>query len=101
MKKIVTDYLNGKFWEETELEQAPVSDCMHVVNVCPEITYQQFRGFGGALTEAAAHVYAGMGAEQKEAVIEAYYGDSGLRYQLGRIHMNSCDFGLGNYTYIE
>ena len=101
MKKIVTDYLNGKFWEETELEQAPVSDCMHVVNVCPEITYQQFRGFGGALTEAAAHVYAGMGAEQKEAIIEAYYGKSGLRYQLGRIHMNSCDFGLGNYTYIE
>ena len=34
-------------------------------------------------------------------MIEAYFGKDGLRYNIGRIHMNSCDFALGNYTYIE
>ena len=74
---------------------------MHVVNICPDVTYQTFHGFGGALTEAAAHVYAGMSKEKQDEIIEAYFGKTGLRYNIGRIHMNSCDFALGNYTYVE
>ena len=49
-------------------------DCMHVVNICPDVTYQTFHGFGGALTEAAAHVYAGMSKEKQDEIIEAYFG---------------------------
>lgn len=101
MKIITTDYENKKFWEETEKESALMGDCMHVVNICPDVTYQTFHGFGGALTEAAAHVYAGMSKEKQDEIIEAYFGKTGLRYNIGRIHMNSCDFALGNYTYVE
>lgn len=101
MKIITTDYENKKFWEETEKESALMEDCMHVVNICPDVTYQTFHGFGGALTEAAAHVYAGMSKEKQDEIIEAYFGKTGLRYNIGRIHMNSCDFALGNYTYVE
>jgi len=43
----------------------------------------------------------GLPEDKKEALMDDLYGDSGLRYTMGRIHMNSCDFALGNYTYIE
>ena len=38
MKIITTDYENKKFWEETEKESALMGDCMHVVNICPDVT---------------------------------------------------------------
>lgn len=104
MKKIreyVTDYHTGKYWEETVCEAQEMKDCMHVVNLYPDVTYQTIRGFGGAFTESAAHNYAAMGDARKKEMIRAYFGRDGLRYHLGRIHMNSCDFALGNYTYVE
>ena len=101
MREIVTDYNAGKFWEETYHETGAVQDCMHVVNVYPEVKYQTIRGFGGAFTESAAHNYAGMSAEKKKELVKAYFGKEGLCYNFGRIHMNSCDFALGNYTYVE
>ena len=101
IREIVTDYHAGKFWEETVYEAKDVQDCMHVVNVYPDVTHQTIRGFGGAFTESAAHNYAGMSKEKRQELIKAYFGQEGLRYNLGRIHMNSCDFALGNYAYVE
>lgn len=101
MKIITTNETEQKFWEEASVTKETVTDCMHVINVYPEVTYQKFHGFGGALTEAAAHIYGQMSEEKKKAIIEDCYGESGLRYNIGRIHMNSCDFALGNYTYVE
>ncbi len=104
MKKIreyVTDYNVGKFWEETVCDAGEMQDCMHVVNVYPDVTYQTMRGFGGAFTESAAHNYAGMSDARKKEMIQAYFGEGGLRYNLGRLHMGSCDFALGNYAYVE
>lgn len=98
---VVTDYGTGKFWEKTEQEAVTTEDCMHVVNVYPEVAYQKVRGFGGAFTEAAAHNYMGMSEEKKQELVEAYFGETGLGYNFGRLHMNSCDFALGNYAYIE
>lgn len=101
IKVITTDEKNNQFWEVSEAKSNAVTDCMHVINVHPEVQYQRFRGFGGALTEAAAHVYGQMSDAVKQEIIESCYGESGLCYNLGRIHMNSCDFALGNYTYVE
>lgn len=104
MKKIreyVTDYKAGKFWEETVCDAEKTEDCMHVVNVYPDVTFQTIRGFGGAFTESAAHNYAGMSDARKQEMIQAYFGRDGLRYNLGRLHIGSCDFALGNYAYVE
>lgn len=101
MKNIITDHGEGRYWETTACEMKKVEDCMHVVNVYPDVTYQTMRGFGGAFTEAAAHNYAMMSDDKKTAVINDYFGKEGLAYHFGRLHMNSCDFALGNYTYIE
>lgn len=101
IKIVTTDEKNKQYWESRQVNAEKMEDCMHVINVYPEVEYQTFRGFGGAFTEASAHTYATMSDAAKEEIIQAYYGKDGLRYKLGRIHMNSCDFALGNYTYIE
>lgn len=99
--RITTNEKEKEYWKVTDMKADIAHDCMHVVNVYPEVTYQQFKGFGGAFTEASAHNYMGMSEENKKQVILDYFSADGLKYNFGRIHMNSCDFGLGNYAYIE
>ena len=70
----------------------------NVVNLYPDAEYQELYGFGGAVTEAAAYVYAGLDAPARRQLIEAYYGQTGLGYGYGRCSVDSCDFGLGNYS---
>lgn len=101
MKKIVTCEQKHEFWKEQELTVYEQPGEMQVVSIYPQVTYQTIDGFGGAFTEASAHTYMGCSDAKKKEMIEAYFGKDGLRYNIGRIHMNSCDFALGNYTYIE
>eukprot|EP01113_Clastostelium_recurvatum_P031209 TRINITY_DN3875_c0_g1_i1.p1 TRINITY_DN3875_c0_g1~~TRINITY_DN3875_c0_g1_i1.p1 ORF type:complete len:496 (+),score=90.58 TRINITY_DN3875_c0_g1_i1:78-1490(+) len=61
-------------------------------------TYQAILGFGGAFTEAASYTYHTMGQAAQEELIEAYFGQNGLGYSLGRVHMGSCDFCLETYS---
>lgn len=65
-------------------------------------SYQTVLGFGGAFTEAAAYTLSRMSADKRAEVIKSYYDkEEGLNYNIGRVHIHSCDFALGNYTYIE
>lgn len=100
MKWIVTDAQKGLFWQE-QPEPPAHDDCMKQVTVYEDARYQTFDGFGGAFTEAAGVAYAALDDAQKAALIEACFGESGLRYTLGRLHIGSCDFALGNYAYAQ
>ncbi|MCF7924648.1 MAG: glucosylceramidase [Candidatus Izimaplasma sp.] len=72
------------------------------LRVDPNITYQKILGFGGAFTEAAAYTFYQMPESKQKEVLSAYFSkNNGLRYNLGRVSINSCDFSLGNYTYVE
>lgn len=72
------------------------------IKIDPTVKYQEIMGFGGAFTESAAYTLSRMSNENREEVIKAYFDPKdGLGYTIGRIHMNSCDFSLGNYVYIE
>ncbi len=69
------------------------------VRIDPQEQYQTILGFGGAFTEAGAYVLAQIDPAQRQKVIDAYFAaDTGLNYRLCRVHMNSCDFSLGNYS---
>ncbi|MDD3206485.1 MAG: glycoside hydrolase family 30 beta sandwich domain-containing protein [Lachnospiraceae bacterium] len=68
-----------------------------VVNLYPEITYQEIQGFGGALTDSAGYVYSLMTEVQKKEMLKTYFGEDGLRYRIARIHIDSCDFSLEHY----
>lgn len=101
VKRIVTNLKDNQVWEETEIQGGALDACMHVINVHPEVEYQSIKGFGGAFTEASAHNFYKLTEQNRKEIMEAYFGDSGLRYNVGRIPMNSCDFGLGNYAYVK
>lgn len=96
MKIITTDASRQLFWQEEVRDMAEIG-CMNLVKPYPRHVHQQMKGFGGAFTEAAGYCYGRLPQEKKQEFLEAYFGDSGLRYNLGRTHINSCDFALGNY----
>ncbi len=66
-----------------------------------ENVFQDILGFGAAFTESAAYTYSKMSKESKEKIINKYFGQDGLNYTIGRVHIHSCDFSLENYTYVE
>jgi glucosylceramidase len=62
--------------------------------------YQEIEGFGGAFTEAAADTLKRLPPAVQKEILAAYFDPvKGHGYTLCRTHMNSCDFGLGNYAY--
>lgn len=69
------------------------------IHILPDEKFQKITGFGGAFTESSAYLLNQLSVENRERIIEAYFGESGARYSLTRAHMNSCDFSLGNYSY--
>lgn len=60
---------------------------------------QTITGFGGAFTEASAHLLNQLSKENSERIMQAYFSKEGAAYSLQRTHMNSCDFSLSNYSY--
>lgn len=99
MKLITTSYINNrKDTTVRELELcADKGTAMNVVNLYPNIEYQTFLGFGGAITEAAGYAYSKLSKKNQEKVAELYFGPEGNRYGLIRTHIDSCDFSLNNY----
>ena len=73
-----------------------------LINIYPDIEYQTVRGFGGAFTEAAATTLDTLDKASREKVLKMYFdAEEGIGYSIGRVHMNSCDFCLGNYTCVD
>ena len=72
------------------------------VFVNPHVRFQQMEGFGGAFTESAACTWMALGEARREELLHAYFDRSrGHGYRLCRVHMNRCDFSLGNYAHAE
>ena len=44
-----------------------------LINLYPEVEYQQVEGFGGALTDSAGYVYSLMDDEQKKEMIKLFW----------------------------
>ncbi len=75
---------------------------VNIIALNPAETYQKIIGFGGAITEAAAYTLSEMPEEKRNEAIKAYFDpEEGLGYTIGRVHINSCDFSLENYDYVE
>ncbi|MFW6312363.1 MAG: hypothetical protein ACOC2N_00575 [Spirochaetota bacterium] len=72
------------------------------VRINPDRKYQTMVGFGGAFTEAAAYTLSRMPEERRAEAIAGYFDrERGLGYSFGRIPIHSCDFALGNYTFVN
>jgi len=73
-----------------------------VVNLFDEVEYQQMQGFGGAFTESSAYIYSLLSPAQKADFLEKYFSrENGIGYNFGRTHINSCDFSIDIYSYVD
>lgn len=103
VKAIRSEKRDLKFWKTLpERETGHYDPKRPVIAVNSGVEYQEFMGFGGAFTESAAYTLSEAPETVREEALRAYFSKSeGLGYVLGRVHINSCDFSLENYTYVE
>ena len=86
-------------------EQAPLQPLqgaheLPVVMVHPGRRFQEIEGFGGAFTEASAVTWQKLDTVRRAQLLHDYFNpSSGHGYTFCRVHMNSCDFALGNYAH--
>jgi len=83
----------------TKVEEFTPAETKISVTLNPSETFQEITGFGGSFTESSAYLLNQLSEENRNRILEAYFGESGARYSLTRTHMNSSDFSLGNYSY--
>ncbi|NNL32300.1 MAG: glycoside hydrolase family 30 protein [Flavobacteriaceae bacterium] len=77
----------------------PNENDLVAIKLLPDEEFQTITGFGGSFTESSAYLLNKLSEENRNKVLEAYFGDEGARYSLTRTHISSCDFSLNNYTY--
>lgn len=100
---------NERFFEERAVENCDSSEFSAaakesgstVVELDPNDEFQTLIGFGGAFTEAGAYTLSFLSEEEKRRVVGSFFGTEGIGYSLCRTHIQSCDFSLSNYSYIE
>ena len=93
---------NSRLTEQLPLSPSEEDSHLPVLTVIPQRTFQTIEGFGGAFTEAAAVTWLTLNPARRKEVLHAYFDrDEGHGYTLCRVHMNSCDFSLGNYAHVE
>ena len=72
-----------------------------LINIYPEFQYQRILGFGAAFTESSAYNFSLLSPERQQKVIELYFGKSGIGFNFCRTHINSSDYGIDEYTYVQ
>ena len=99
--KYETKIKNKLFFSKTvkKSEKLPQRFENKLINIYPEIGYQRFFGFGGAITESAGYAYSKLDEENKNKFINDYFSKEGLNYSLVRLPIGSCDFSLKSYSY--
>ncbi|WP_340202433.1 glycoside hydrolase family 30 protein [Ascidiimonas sp. W6] len=100
------ELLNVKVYETsseghkmTEITTFSGTDEIVEVKLLPQEEFQTITGFGGSFTEASAYLLNNLSKQNRNKILEAYFGETGAKYSLTRTHMNSCDFSLSNYSY--
>lgn len=71
----------------------------NLLQVDDAMTYQSILGFGGAFTDSSAIVAQQLSSNLQQILLEQYFGEDGLQYNIGRIPMAAADFSTSLYTY--
>ncbi|XP_039972803.1 lysosomal acid glucosylceramidase [Xiphias gladius] len=71
------------------------------LTIVPYQKYQKIRGFGGAMTDAAAINILSLSAGAQDQLLRQYFSSEGIGYSVVRVPMASCDFSTRLYTYAD
>jgi glucosylceramidase len=100
-------FLTSRASGERLAEQPPLQPgrgdaSLPLLRVNTERRFQTLEGFGGAFTEAAAVTWQRLSPTvRQQALVDCFSADAGHGYTMCRVHMNSCDFSLGNYAHVD
>jgi glucosylceramidase len=91
----------GDQWRQMpSLTWGPVYSSPIDVTVDRSQKFQQMMGFGAAFTDTSAFNIETLAfAQNKAEILEAYWGQSGLGYTLGRVTLNSADYSVESFNY--
>uniref|UniRef100_A0A8C6DE41 Glucosylceramidase n=1 Tax=Moschus moschiferus TaxID=68415 RepID=A0A8C6DE41_MOSMO len=65
----------------------------------PDQQFQKVKGFGGAMTDAAALNIRALSPAARALLLKSYFSEEGIEYNIIRVPMASCDFSIRTYTY--
>ncbi|XP_046704327.1 lysosomal acid glucosylceramidase isoform X2 [Silurus meridionalis] len=71
------------------------------ITVVPTEKYQHVKGFGGAMTDAAAMNILSLSSRAQDQLLRQYFSPEGIEYNMVRVPMGSCDFSTRLYTYAD
>ena len=84
-------------WSSPSAGGAPSE--LNVIDIDLANEYQTILGWGGAFTDAATININSLSQQVADRLIESYYGESGLQYNMGRVPIAGSDFSTRTYSY--
>lgn len=100
--KFETNFKRKLYFHQTENIKSkiitnPIEN--QIIRIYPQITFQKFLGFGGAITDSTGFCLQEVPSKIAEEIIKEYYAKDGLNYTFGRLPIGSCDFSVNSYSY--
>jgi len=82
-----------------QFQPQPNPNITNLLQINYATTYQSIIGFGGAFTDSSAIVAHQLSENLQKILLEQYFSEDGLHYNVGRIPMGAADFSTSMYTY--
>jgi glucosylceramidase len=69
------------------------------IRVDPARRYQRILGFGAALTDASCYLISQLSSQERQALLDEFFGPSGLRFSVCRTCIGASDYSNSAYTF--
>lgn len=101
--KVETNFKRNLFWDmsQKKFQGNLKNQERELINIYPEMEFQEWIGFGGAFTEASGYCLSQVNEGLQNQMLEDYFSKSGLDYSFCRVPIGSCDFSLSSYSYLK
>lgn len=103
IKAFITQKSSNNYFKEAGIRPLKDNygggDCNVVVDT--KQRFQKHMGFGAAFTEAAWRAVSVLFDGERKKVVDAYFSENGLNYNIARIPVHTTDFSVGHRTYVE
>lgn len=100
MAKIIKTSNSGDRLKEVPAENI-FEGIVNDIVVRTDIKYQTHLGFGGAFTDSTVACYEACDDAVKKKIVDAYFSEDGLNYNLARLTVHSSDFSPESYVYVD
>ncbi|XP_061382252.1 lysosomal acid glucosylceramidase-like [Danaus plexippus] len=82
-----------------KLQALDLLDSSRFLEIDPTTKYQTIEGFGGAVTDAASMNWKSVSDNLQDKLINSYFSEDGLQYNMLRVPIGGSDFSTHAYAY--